>query len=114
MVGISASPKVSEAATRQQQGPRDAAISRLPPNDVLRNMYATGRVIDGLGNTRPLLSQISPRHATALYRLVRRLNPRLVVEIGMAYGTSALSVLTSLQAAGGGGAADVDRSESDQ
>jgi predicted O-methyltransferase YrrM len=68
---------------------------RLPdvPSDVLRSIYR--------GDDSH--SIIAPAFAEALYRTVRKEQPRLVVEIGMAFGASSIAMLTALDENGGDG-----------
>lgn len=63
------------------------------PSDVLRALYESPDVN----------SVIAPKFAEALYRTVRKEKPRLVVEIGMAFGASSLAILTALEENGGDG-----------
>lgn len=75
----------------------------LPPNAVLREILSTGLVTGPDGRQHPLYAGISPVHATALYQTVLKLRPRHVVEIGMCFGISTLSILTALHELGEGG-----------
>jgi len=73
----------------------------LPPCPVLEGMYRTGRVRLPDGSTRRASSGISPEHAAALYQMVRRIRPSLVIETGMGHGFSTLAILCALQEWGG-------------
>ncbi len=63
------------------------------PSDVLREMYETPEVFAAIG---PVLAE-------ALYRTVRREQPQLVVEVGMAFGASTIAILTALEENAGDG-----------
>ena len=78
-------------------------ISELPPNDVLRAMYATEVTRDSEGRERKATSGLSRKHVIALYRMIHRHRPRRVLEIGLAYGYSTLAILTALHELGEGG-----------
>ena len=72
------------------------------PNDVLENLYRDPTVD----------SCIAPEFAAALYRLVRREQPRSVLEIGLAHGASALAILTALEENGVGRLISIDPHQS--
>lgn len=67
-----------------------------PPADLLAEAYARSAVVDGEGVERAINSQIPPAYARALTETVRREQPNLVVEIGMACGFSSLAILSAL------------------
>lgn len=77
-------------------------------NLVLDEIYRTGRVQDERGVEYKLHSGISKRHAETLYGLVRRFRPEQVVEVGLAYGLSALAILQALQDNGTGRLLSID------
>ena len=72
----------------------------LPPNDVLRQMFAEQRAADSSGRMIPTGSGIAPVHAAALYRMTLAEKPSVVIEIGMAFGFSSLSILAALDRLG--------------
>lgn len=80
-----------------------APIPAPPPSDLLREIYSTRQVRDAEGNALPLDAEIHEHNACALYRMCRRQRPRLVIEVGMAYGIASLSILTALEENGDGG-----------
>lgn len=59
-----------------------------------------------------LHSGISSAHQQALYSVVRRYKPEIAVEIGMAYGFSALAILKGLDENGGGKLISIDPNQS--
>jgi predicted O-methyltransferase YrrM len=69
----------------------------LQPNETLQSMFATYSVIDKDGNAVKFSSGVSPIEGWYLYQLVLR-NPDVntIVEVGMAYGTSALYICQAL------------------
>lgn len=70
---------------------------------VLKEMIETGTAVDKYGQPVQIHSQIYPQYAEALYRTVLIHRPRLVIEIGMAFGVSSLAILTALRKVGGAG-----------
>ncbi|HIE11631.1 MAG TPA: class I SAM-dependent methyltransferase, partial [Kiritimatiellae bacterium] len=68
---------------------------------MLEEMYRTGCVRLPDGSRRPASSGISARHAAALYHMVLREEPELVVETGMGQGFSTLAILCALSRTGG-------------
>lgn len=77
-----------------------AALEKLNvPCPVLREMLATGEVREPGegGERRPLKGNIHVGLCNALYETVRKRRPRHAVEIGLAYGASALAILAGLR-----------------
>jgi predicted O-methyltransferase YrrM len=72
-------------------------------NSVARAIFTEGRVQDEAGLSHPVSSELSEKHADALYRAVLAARPRAVVEIGMAHGISTLAILSALREIGEGG-----------
>jgi len=73
------------------------------PNAVLEEIHTTNsfKVPDGsVVNSEPPLRE---SFCYALYSTILRQKPKTVVEVGMAYGTSTLSILTALKETGGTG-----------
>jgi predicted O-methyltransferase YrrM len=77
-------------------------------NDVLQEMYRTSRARTADGAWVTLDSVVTPEFANALYELVRREAPEVVLEIGMAHGATALSIATALAENGSGRLISVD------
>jgi predicted O-methyltransferase YrrM len=73
------------------------------PCPVLAEIFATGQVRDAEGEPIDVHGNIGATHANALYRTVRSIRPRQVLEIGMAYGVSALAIAQALADVGEGG-----------
>jgi predicted O-methyltransferase YrrM len=74
----------------------------LERNPVLREMFATGVTPGERGHLRPLNpTAIEQEEAEVLYRVVLEERPAVCVEIGFAYGVSALAILTALVEAEG-------------
>lgn len=83
----------------------DLVTSRCGPKvpcEVLRELYGDTSV-DSL---------IAAEFADALYRLVRRQRPDVVVEVGLANGASALAILTALEQNDGGHLISIDPHQS--
>ncbi len=74
----------------------EAATVDLPPNPVLREALINGTVRHPDGTAISVVANINIPNSLALYRTIRERRPELVVEIGMAYGVSTLSILTAL------------------
>ena len=72
-------------------------------NSILQNMYQTRCVVDAENNSYSIGAVISIIHANALYHSVMTFKPRVVLEVGMAYGASSLAILTALRDLGQNG-----------
>jgi predicted O-methyltransferase YrrM len=70
--------------------------------ELLLEAFATKRVFDSEGKPQPLESNITHAEASDLYVAVKRLRPEDSVEIGLAYGVSALAILAAISANGSG------------
>jgi predicted O-methyltransferase YrrM len=63
---------------------------------VLEEMYETRTVVDSEGQRIPLDGVITIPHANALHRTVTSTDAGVALELGMAYGGSALTILSAL------------------
>lgn len=70
-------------------------------SEVLKDILSSGFTRDPAGNSIKVHSEIKPAFAQALYENVYAMAPRVVVEVGMAYGISSLAILTALRDLGG-------------
>jgi predicted O-methyltransferase YrrM len=70
-------------------------MSRVP-NPVLQAMYDTNEALDQTDAPVSLDSHLPELYAVALYDAVKRHAPVTVLEVGMAYGTATLAILTAL------------------
>lgn len=70
-------------------------------NAVLARMLATGSVTAADGSTIPLTSEVSATAGEALQALVTRCHAMVSLEVGLAYGVSALFICDTLVAHGG-------------
>ncbi|HET6229095.1 MAG TPA: class I SAM-dependent methyltransferase [Longimicrobiaceae bacterium] len=86
-----------------QKSPTAPQRSVLDANPIVRQILVDGIVRDAAGTELPAGSNISIEHAEALRRAVLEQRPRTVLEVGMAYGTSSLVILTALDEIGEGG-----------
>lgn len=77
-------------------------------NSILREIIATGRVINADGQVVQLHSQVLTLEANALYEFIKLRKPRTVLEVGMAFGVSSLAILTALDEVGAGSLISVD------
>lgn len=75
----------------------------LPPNQILQSLVTTKQAIDAQGNPHRLRDEISTDNCRALYQSVLANKPKMVVEVGMAFGIATLSILTALDEVGGDG-----------
>jgi predicted O-methyltransferase YrrM len=87
-------------------------VDSMVPNGVLKEIFATGIVHTSEGQPRPLHSNVNKAYAEALYRLVKRERPQNVLEVGLAYGISALAILTALEENGSGRLVSIDPKQS--
>lgn len=76
-------------------------VQTMPPSPTLQDIFSTGQVQDSSGTKYPLEANILLPYTEALYNAVRRYRPTTVVEVGMAYGISSLSILAALRETGG-------------
>lgn len=74
-----------------------ASDTLLDNNPVLRRALMDRVVVHPEGREITLKANISLENARALYGLVRARKPNVVVEIGMAYAVSTLTILTGLR-----------------
>jgi predicted O-methyltransferase YrrM len=65
---------------------------QLYPNDILRSILETKQVSDASGNVIQLDSNIAPDEGKYLYNLITTNNMTRTLEVGMAYGVSALYI----------------------
>lgn len=68
----------------------------MSPESLLAQAYNTLKVTDDEGVEREINSQIPRAYSQALTDLVRKEQPKLVVEVGMACGFSSLAILEAL------------------
>jgi predicted O-methyltransferase YrrM len=73
------------------------------PCPVLQEIYTTRKIRDDSGEVRDLHDEIPNTYAEALYRTVLARKPAAILEIGLAYGLSALAMVRGLRDAGGTG-----------
>ena len=107
--GQSASDAVATFCTREQPNlcANDAAIvqilnivtstidvqrERLYPNRVLRTLIEAKQVQDAAGKNRSLDSNVAPDEGLYLFHLIKQHNMTKTLEVGMAYGISALYI----------------------
>jgi predicted O-methyltransferase YrrM len=70
---------------------------------ILKEVFDTRTARRPTGDAVPVHSNIPREYAEALYRTVLANRPAVVLEVGMAFGVSALAILTALHEAGGSG-----------
>lgn len=75
-------------------------MEKLP--DFVLEILRTKRVFDLKGNPHPLQSNVSLSEASSLHAAVRLIRPMRSLEIGLAHGVSALSILGAIAANGSG------------
>jgi predicted O-methyltransferase YrrM len=66
-------------------------------NEVLRTILSSKSVVTDDGITRPLHSNISKEEGNFLQATIKRLQPRVSLEIGCAYGVSSLYICEALR-----------------
>ena len=84
------------------------ALSMSPVASVLQEALLGGRVQHPNGSWRDVKANIDATNSRALNEFVRSRKPQLVVEIGMAYGVSTLTILEALQSTGNGRLVSID------
>lgn len=75
---------------------------------VLHKVLAQGRVQHPNGRSLDVIANISHDNSCALRALIEERKPKLVIEVGMAYGVSTLSILSALQKNGVGRLISID------
>lgn len=80
----------------------------LPPNRVIAQAFEEGTVEHPDGHSISVAANVNAANSLGLYRTVRDRRPDVVVEIGMAYGVSTLSILTAMDETGHGRLISVD------
>jgi predicted O-methyltransferase YrrM len=75
--------------------------------DVIDEIYRTGQVMTAAGRV-PALSIVVREFAEALYGVIRRESPELVLEVGMAYGVTTAAIAHALRDNGRGRVISVD------
>ena len=83
-------------------------VDSLPPNEELRWMLSTRNVRLADGTIKSLSLGTSPAECRCMYQLLLDRKPQHVIEIGMAYGVSALTILTALRENGQGKLTSID------
>ncbi|MDB4773028.1 class I SAM-dependent methyltransferase, partial [Verrucomicrobiales bacterium] len=73
----------------------DSAVERFP---VFKELLEEGAVCHPDGSKSEVVANISLDCCRALHEFVVSEKPQIVAEIGMAYGMSTLSILTTLEA----------------
>jgi predicted O-methyltransferase YrrM len=77
-------------------------------NDALREMYATGHALTSDGSTIVLQSVVRREFANSIYAVVKREQPGVVIEVGLAHGATALAIATALAENGSGRLVSID------
>lgn len=75
-------------------------MEKLP--ELLLESLQTRQVLDAEGNPRPLESSVSLSEAFSLHTAVRLIRPMRSLEVGLAHGVSALSILGAIASNGSG------------
>ena len=73
------------------------------PCPLIYEMFETGQARDPKGQIHKFEHGIHLHYAEALYGAILKLKPRVIVEVGLACGTSSLAMLTALKEIGEGG-----------
>jgi len=75
---------------------------------VLRDIFDTRSTSSLTGESVLIHSNIPAAYAETLYQMVCRVQPAVVIEVGMAFGVSSLAILTALQSCGNGKLISID------
>jgi predicted O-methyltransferase YrrM len=87
---------------------KNTSLLDLNDNPVLQEAYKNKTVQHPDGHQIKVVANINEENARALYRFVTESSPKLIVEIGMAYGVSTLATLSALKANGEGRMVSID------
>ena len=82
--------------------------STFPKSAVLSEVFDKGIVVHPDGSELKAVANVSFENCRALHEFVLAEKPRTVIEIGMAYGVSTLSILTALEENGNGKLISID------
>src|SRR5579862_3053272 len=82
-------------------------------NPVLESIVESGRVVLPSGESVPVSSQIDPACGALLQKVVGHTRPRVVVEVGLAFGISSLYMLDALAQTGSGRLIGMDPAQFD-
>src|SRR5579862_9691908 len=82
-------------------------------NPVLESIVESGRVVLPSGESVPVSSQIDPACGALLQKVVGHTRPRVVVEVGLAFGISSLYMLEALAQTGSGRLIGMDPAQFD-
>ena len=70
-------------------------------NPILRELLSTGRTVLENGESVPLHSGVKPATVALIDRVIEEVRPEVTLEVGLAYGVSALAICTALDRCGG-------------
>lgn len=76
-------------------------MTQIQRNAVLEGILTTGQFIGPEGERLSVRAQVSEAQGEMLQRIVMELKPRVSLEVGLAYGVSALFICDALRAVGG-------------
>lgn len=77
--------------------------SEISLSPILEEVFQNGTVEHPDGSKIDCVANIGKQNCLALFGVVQKHRPKVVVEIGMAYGVSSLTILTALRSNGDGG-----------
>ena len=80
----------------------------IDQNPILAEVFQNRTVEHPDGRKLKVTANISQPNVEALWRFVRERQPRLVIEIGMAYGVSTIAILSGLSESGQGRLISID------
>lgn len=86
----------------------------MPLPRILTDLYDTNQVIGPHGSLQGTKSQVIREYAEALYGLVLRERPAVVLEVGMAYGATSMAAAAALEELGAGRVISIDPFQSTQ
>lgn len=92
---------------------KQKTISPIPPCEILHNIFEKKIIFDHNNKEVSLHSNIPREFSFAIYNFIKKEKPSLVIEIGMAFGVSTLSILTALKENGKGRLISIDPFQND-
>ena len=96
----------------ERRGPNIARLDRM--NEILEEVYRTRTVQTPDGAVIPLQAEAARHNTDALYRTILEFRPTLAVEIGLANGLTALSMLSAMEKAGVGKLISIDPNQASE
>lgn len=86
---------------QSRRGQVGKAVSQIERNEILANILETGQFTGPDGQLLSIRAEISEAQGDMLQRIIQEIKPRVSLEVGLAYGVSALFICDALKSVGG-------------